>query len=80
MFGSHSYFIHPISIPVVSSAGAGDGVLAGVALAYFREESLEYSLQLGFALAGASLRTLATADFLVKDYQELLPQVYITPL
>jgi 1-phosphofructokinase len=29
-----SYFIHPISVPVVSSAGAGDGVLAGMALAY----------------------------------------------
>jgi 1-phosphofructokinase len=80
VFGDGSYFIHPVSIPVVSSAGAGDGVLAGMALAYFRQESLEYGLQHGFALAGAILKTLATADFLVEDYQELLPHICITPL
>ncbi len=75
-----SYFIHPISIPVASSAGAGDGVLAGMALAYFYKKPLEYGLQHGFALAGAILRTLATADFLVEHYQALLPDIYITPL
>jgi 1-phosphofructokinase len=80
VFGESSYFIQPLSIPVVSSAGAGDGVLAGMALAYLRKESLEFGLQHGFALAGAILRTLATADFLVEDYQELLPQICITPL
>lgn len=75
-----TYFIRPISIPVVSSAGAGDGVLAGMALAYSRRESFEYGLQHGFALAGAILQTLATADFRVEDYQELLPRICITPL
>ncbi len=80
MFGEDSYFIHPLSAPVVSSAGAGDGVLAGMALAYFRQEPLAYGLRHGFALAGAILRTLATADFLVEDYQELLPRIFITPL
>jgi 1-phosphofructokinase len=80
VFGDDSYFIHPISVPVVSSAGAGDGVLAGMALTYERGESLEYGLQHGFALAGAVLRTLATADFLVESYQELLTQLRITPL
>jgi 1-phosphofructokinase family hexose kinase len=80
VFENGSHFIHPLSIPVVSSAGAGDGVLAGMALAYFRQEPLEYGLQHGFALAGSILRTLATADFLVEDYQELLPQIRITPL
>lgn len=80
VFDDGSYFIHPISAPVVSSAGAGDGVLAGMALAYLRREHLRYGLQHGFALAGAILRTLATADFLVEDYEELLPQVRITAL
>ena len=80
VIGNSSYFIHPISVPVVSSAGAGDGVLAGMALAYFRQEPLEYGLKHGFALAGAILRTLATADFLVEDYEELLPQICITRL
>ena len=77
VFGENSYFIHPISIPVVSSAGAGDGVLAGMALAYSRGESLEDGLRYGFALAGAVLQTLGTADLRVEDYQELLPQIRI---
>jgi 1-phosphofructokinase family hexose kinase len=80
VFENRSYFINPISVTAVSSAGAGDGVLAGMALAYERGESLEYGLQHGFALAGAVLRTLATADFRVEDYQELLTQICITPL
>ncbi|HLO34024.1 MAG TPA: hexose kinase [Anaerolineales bacterium] len=80
VFGSASYFIHPISIPVLSAAGAGDGVLAGMALAYSRHEPFENGLRYGFALAGAILRTLATADFIVEDYQELLSRICITRL
>ena len=80
VFENGAYFVHPISVPVLSSAGAGDGVLAGMALAYERGESLEYGLQHGFALAGAVLQTLATADFRIEDYEELLPQICITPL
>jgi 1-phosphofructokinase family hexose kinase len=80
VFGDGSYFIHPVSIPVVSSAGAGDGVLAGMALAYLRQEPPEYGLRHGFALAGAVLRTLATADFLIENYQDLLPDICITAL
>ena len=75
-----SYFVHPVSVPVVSSAGAGDGVLAGIALAYLRKETLLYGLQHGFALAGAILKTLATADFRLADYEELLSQIRIEPL
>jgi 1-phosphofructokinase len=75
-----AYFVHPLSLPVLSSAGAGDGVLAGMALAYSRRASFEYGLQHGFALAGAILQTLATADLRVEDYQELLSQICITRL
>ena len=78
VFRDASYFIHPISVPVVSSAGAGDGVLAGMALAYLYKETHEYGLKHGFALAGAILQTLATADFRSEDYQELLTQISIT--
>jgi 1-phosphofructokinase len=80
VFGERMYTIDPVSVPVASAAGAGDGVLAGMALAYSRGESLEYGLQHGFALAGAILQTLATADFRVEDYQQLLLQISITPL
>ena len=78
VFEKSSYLIQPLSIPVTSAAGAGDGVLAGMALAYSRGESPEYGLRHGFALAGAILQTLATADFLIEDYQELLPQICIS--
>jgi 1-phosphofructokinase len=78
--GDDSYFIHPLSIPVVSAAGAGDGVLAGMALAYLRRESFEYGLLHGFALAGAILKTLATADLQVEDYEQLLSQIRIEQL
>lgn len=74
------YLVHPLSVPVVSAAGAGDGVLAGMALAYLRGESFEYGLQHGFALAGAILQTLPTADLRVEDYHTLLPQILIEPL
>ena len=77
---SGSYFIHPVSVPVESVAGAGDGVLAGIALAYLRNEALEYGLQHGFALAGAILKTLSTADVEVEDYEALLLKIRIEAL
>jgi 1-phosphofructokinase family hexose kinase len=80
VFDEGAYFVHPLSVPVVSAAGAGDGVLAGMALAYERGESLQAGLQHGFALAGAILQTLATADFRVEEYQELLPRILIERL
>ena len=80
VFGDDSYFVHPMYIPVVSAAGAGDGVLAGMALACLRDESLQYGLPNGFALAGVVQQTLGTADFRVEDYEELLPQIRIERL
>ena len=80
VLSSGSYFIHPLSIPVESAAGAGDGVLAGMALAYLHQEPLEYGLLHGFALAGAILKTLPTADLEVEDYEELLTQLRIEAL
>jgi 1-phosphofructokinase family hexose kinase len=80
VFDQGTYFVHPLSVPVVSAAGAGDGVLAGMALAYERGESLLAGLQHGFALAGAVLQTLATADFHVEEYQELLSLIRVEAL
>ena len=80
VFGEGTCFIHPLSIEVESVAGAGDGVLAGMALAYLRNESFEYGLRHGFALAGAILKTLPTADFQVEDYENLLSQIQVDRL
>jgi 1-phosphofructokinase family hexose kinase len=80
VFDDGKYFVHPVSVPVVSAAGAGDGVLAGMALAYERGESLLAGLQHGFALAGAVLQTLATADFQVEEYRELLSLIRVETL
>jgi 1-phosphofructokinase family hexose kinase len=80
VFQDSAYFVDSISINVVSSAGAGDGVLAGMALAFERKEPLIYGLQHGFALASAILKTLATADFEIDDYKEFLSQIKIAPL
>jgi len=80
VFEESAYFVQPLTIPIVSAAGAGDGVLAGMALSYANGESREYGLRHGFALAGAILKTLATADYRVDEYVELLPQICILQL
>ena len=74
-----AYQIPPLPVPISSTAGAGDAVLAGMALAVSRQEPLENGLKYGFALAAAVLQTLATADFRVEDYQALLPQIDLIP-
>jgi 1-phosphofructokinase len=73
----HNYWIKPLKVPIKSAAGAGDGVLAGLALAISRHEPLEKGLIYGFALAGAIVQTLATADFNLEDYDQLINQVEI---
>ena len=80
VLGENSYQIPPLSLPVASSAGAGDGVSAGMALALSRGEPLENGLRYGFALAGAVVQTLATADFRIEDYEALLSQIKVIPL
>jgi hypothetical protein len=51
-----------------------------MALAYERGEPLENGLRHGFALAGAIVHTLGSADFRLDDYRDLLPQVELIPL
>jgi 1-phosphofructokinase family hexose kinase len=80
LLGDRAYHIPPLSLPVASAAGAGDGVLAGLALALSRGEPLENGLRAGFALAAAIVQTLATADFRPADYEAALPQIELIPL
>jgi 1-phosphofructokinase family hexose kinase len=74
-----SYFIPPLSVKVVSSAGAGDAILAGLAVALSRDEPIEHGLRLGFAAAGAVLLTPETAFCRASDVARLEPQVELHP-
>jgi tagatose 6-phosphate kinase len=80
VLGERAYHAPALRVPVASTAGAGDGVLAGLALALARQEPPEEGLRHGLALAGAIVQTLATADFRLEDYEALLPQVQLMPV
>lgn len=74
------YWIPSIKVDVVSAAGAGDAVLAGLALGYSRQMSIEEGLRLGFALATAVLLKAATADYRLDDVSKFLPQIKVHPI
>jgi 1-phosphofructokinase len=67
----------PIEVDVVSAAGAGDAVLAGLAAAVARGQSLEDGLRLGVAAASAVCLNLATAECQLADVERLLGKVVV---
>lgn len=71
--------IPPIPVEVVSPAGAGDAVLAGLAASFERRQPLEEGLRLGFAAATAVLLQPGTADCRRADVERFLPQVQLLP-
>jgi 1-phosphofructokinase family hexose kinase len=74
-----TYRIPVLPVKVVSTAGAGDGVLAGLAAALDAGWQLEEGLRLGTAMAGAVCMQLATADCRKSDIEYLLSQVKLLP-
>ena len=80
VLGERAYRVPALKVPVVSTAGAGDGVLAGLALALAQGQPLEEGLRHGLALAAAIVQTLPTADFNVANYEALLPRIELIPL
>ena len=74
-----AYRIPPIPIEVVSPAGAGDGVLAGLAASIFRGQPVEEGLRLGVAIATAVCLLPGTADCRREDVDRFLPQVQLIP-
>jgi len=71
--------IPPIPVEVVSPAGAGDAVLAGLAASFERGQPLEDGLRLGFAAATAVLLQPGTADCRRADVERFLPEVQLLP-
>jgi 1-phosphofructokinase family hexose kinase len=74
-----TYWIPPLAIEVVSPAGAGDAVLAGLAAALERQQPIEAGLRLGMAAAAAVCLMPGTADCRPADVERLLPQVQLLP-
>jgi 1-phosphofructokinase family hexose kinase len=74
-----AYFIPPLDIEVVSAAGAGDGMLAGLAAAVHRRAPIEEGLRLGAACASAVCLMPGTADCRREDVERLLPQIELRP-
>ena len=79
VLNGHAYRIPALKIPVVSAAGAGDAVLAGLAAALSEGKPLKEGLRLGFAAAAAVCLTPATADCRRADVKRLLSQIELKP-
>jgi 1-phosphofructokinase family hexose kinase len=80
LFGETHYWIPSLPVDVISAAGAGDAVLAGLALAFTQHKPIEDGLRLGFALATSVLLTLATADYNPEDARSFITQIELQPL
>ncbi|MDL1899941.1 1-phosphofructokinase family hexose kinase [Anaerolineae bacterium CFX9] len=70
-----AYRIPPLPVEVVSAAGAGDGMLAGIAASIYRGEPIEGGLRLGTACASAVCLMPGTADCRREDVERFLPEV-----
>jgi fructose-1-phosphate kinase PfkB-like protein len=74
-----AYLIPPLDVEVISSAGAGDAVLAGLAASIDQGSQPEDGLRLGFAAAAAVMLTPGTADCRAADVERLIPEVKLEP-
>ena len=74
-----AYRIPPLKINVVSAAGAGDAVLAGLAASIERGQPIEDGLRLGIAAASAVCLMPGTADCHKEDVEAFLPQIELIP-
>jgi 1-phosphofructokinase len=70
-----AYFIPTLPIEVVSTSGAGDAMLAGIAASVHRRQPIEEGLRLGAAAAAAVCITPGTGDCRREDVERFLPQV-----
>jgi 1-phosphofructokinase family hexose kinase len=70
-----AYRIPAIPVEVVSAAGAGDGVLAGITASLHLGQPIEEGLRLGFACATAVCLQPGTADCRKADVERFLPMV-----
>ena len=74
---TQAWRIHPLAVPLVSPAGAGDALVAGLAAALADGQPIETGLRLGAAAAAATVMRPGTAECQRADVERLLPQVVI---
>ncbi|NJM40266.1 MAG: hypothetical protein HC853_05635 [Anaerolineae bacterium] len=74
---TQAWRIHPLVVPVVSAAGAGDALVAGLAVALANGEPIETGLRLGTAAAAATVIRPGTAECHREDVERFLPTVRI---
>ena len=77
---TQAWRIHPLAVPIVSAAGAGDALVAGLASALADGSPIETGLRLGAAAAAATVMRPGTAECHREDVMRLLPQVVIERL
>ncbi len=75
-----AYTVAAPAVPLVSAAGAGDAVAAGVMLARRQGQGWGDALRLGVAAAAAVVMNEGTAVCTAAQVHEMLPQVQFQPL
>jgi 1-phosphofructokinase family hexose kinase len=75
-----TYFIPPLDVPVVSTSGGGDGIVAGIALGIERQVPPEAGLRLGAAVAASVVMSPGTAQCNPDDVVEFFKQTRLERL
>lgn len=76
---TETYFIPSLPVKPLNTAGAGDGLMAGLAVGLAERWNLAEALCLGTAAAAAVCLTPGTAECHKEDVERLLSQVRIIP-
>lgn len=80
VIGEQSYWAPALPVQVVSTAGAGDGLLAGLCMAFENRQAIVEGLRWGTAIAGAVVSQPWTADCQPEVVARWLPEVVVRSL
>jgi 1-phosphofructokinase len=75
-----SYSIRPLPVPVVSTSGAGDGVVAGITLGLERGADMASAIRLGAAVAASVVTQSGTAACVPADVETYFREIQIERL
>jgi fructose-1-phosphate kinase PfkB-like protein len=78
--GEESFLVRPLSLPVVSTSGAGDGVVSGIALGLERDAGMESAIRLGAAVAASVVTQPGTAACVPADVEQYFREIRVERL